>query len=44
MLFMNLYMVENDLDKAIKTLKQLVEHHPDYKEDLVELYITDQKV
>lgn len=39
----NLYRVENDLDKALKTLKNLAEHHPSYRQDLVELYITTKK-
>ena len=39
----NLYRVENDLDKALKTLRQLAEHHPSYRQDLVELYITTKK-
>ena len=38
-----LYVLENDTDKAIKTLKQLVTYHPDYKEDLVGLYVTVKK-
>jgi tetratricopeptide (TPR) repeat protein len=32
------YVSQNDLDKAIKTVKQLVKYHPDYKEDLASLY------
>ncbi|MBU3820692.1 tetratricopeptide repeat protein [Flavobacteriaceae bacterium XHP0103] len=32
------YVQQNDHDNAIKTVKQLVEHHPDYKEDLAGLY------
>lgn len=39
----NLYRVENDLDRALKTLEQLAEHHPSYRQDLVELYITTKK-
>ncbi|GGK30931.1 cytochrome c biosynthesis protein [Yeosuana aromativorans] len=39
----NLYRVENDLDKALKTLKDLAGHHPSYRQDLVELYITTKK-
>ena len=39
----DLYLLENDNNKAIKTLKQLAEHHPDYKEDLVELYVANKK-
>ena len=33
------YVAQNDLDKAIKAIKQLVEYHPDYKEDLAALYV-----
>ncbi|MFL0352935.1 tetratricopeptide repeat protein [Xanthomarina sp. GH4-25] len=32
------YAQQNDYDKAIKTVKQLVNYHPDYKEDLANLY------
>ncbi|WP_111308779.1 tetratricopeptide repeat protein [Confluentibacter sediminis] len=32
------YIEQNDYDKAIKTVKQLVKYHPDYKEDLAGLY------
>ena len=32
------YAQQNDLDKAIGVVKQLVQHHPDYKEDLATLY------
>ena len=34
------YASQNDYDKAIKTVKQLVKYHPDYKEDLASLYIS----
>jgi tetratricopeptide (TPR) repeat protein len=33
------YVVQNDFDKAIKTVKQLVKYHPDYKEDLAALFV-----
>lgn len=33
------YIGQNDIDKAIKTVKQLVKYHPDYKEDLAGLYV-----
>ena len=33
------YASQNDYDKAIKTVKQLVQYHPDYKEDLASLYV-----
>src|SRR5690606_31560568 len=32
------YVAQNDPEKAIKTVKQLVKYHPDYKEDLAGLY------
>ncbi len=35
-----LYVQQNEQDKAIKTLKQLVSFYPDYKEELVALYIS----
>jgi len=37
------YAGQNDLDNAIKTVKQLVSYHPDYKEDLASLYIKTKK-
>ena len=33
------YIGQNDIDKAIKTVKQLVKFHPDYNEDLAGLYV-----
>ena len=33
------YVEQNDFDKAIKTVKQLVKYHPDYKENLAALYV-----
>ncbi|TVZ58231.1 tetratricopeptide repeat protein [Flavobacteriaceae bacterium MAR_2010_105] len=33
------YVQQGETDKAIKTIKQLVKYHPDYKQDLVSLYI-----
>ncbi|HEY5688947.1 MAG TPA: tetratricopeptide repeat protein [Yeosuana sp.] len=39
----SLYVEQNEQDKAIKTLKQLVGYHPDYKEELVALYISAKK-
>jgi tetratricopeptide (TPR) repeat protein len=33
------YVSQNDFDKAIKTVKELVKYHPDYKEDLAALYV-----
>ncbi|GAA3588095.1 tetratricopeptide repeat protein [Flavivirga amylovorans] len=37
------YVSQNDYDKAIKTIKQLVKYHPDYKEDLASLYFRSKK-
>lgn len=37
------YISQNEYDKAIKTVKQLIEYHPDYKEDLASLYFRMKK-
>lgn len=37
------YAGQNDLDNAIKTVQQLVNYHPDYKEDLASLYVKTKK-
>ncbi len=37
------YVQQEDHDKAIKTVKQLVSYHPDYKEDLATLYFRTKK-
>lgn len=37
------YAAQNDFDRAIKTVKQLVKYHPDYKEDLASLYVRAKK-
>lgn len=39
----DVYYQQRDYDKAIKTVKQLVKYHPDYKEDLASLYIRIRK-
>ena len=39
----SLYVQQNEQDKAIKALKQLVGYHPDYKEELVALYLSAKK-
>jgi len=39
----DVYMQQNDIDKALKTVKQLVRFHPDYKQDLASLYIEAEK-
>lgn len=33
------YVSQNELNKALNTVKQLVQYHPDYKEDLATLYV-----
>jgi tetratricopeptide (TPR) repeat protein len=37
------YIQLNDMNKALKTVTQLVEYHPDYKQDLASLYIQLEK-
>lgn len=37
------YVSQNELNKALKTVKQLVQYHPDYKEDLATLYVKMEK-
>ncbi|MFV0541894.1 MAG: tetratricopeptide repeat protein [Aestuariibaculum sp.] len=37
------YASQNNYDKAIKTVKQLVKYHPDYKEDLAALYVKTKR-
>ncbi|MEP3837348.1 MAG: tetratricopeptide repeat protein [Algibacter sp.] len=37
------YASQNEHDLAIKTVKQLVRFHPDYKEDLASLYVQTKK-
>ncbi len=39
----DVYYQQRDYDKAIKTVKQLVKYHPDYKEDLAALYLRIKK-
>lgn len=39
----DVYIQQNDLNAAVKTVKQLVKYHPDYKQDLVSLYIQAEK-
>ncbi|SDR76482.1 Tetratricopeptide repeat-containing protein [Formosa sp. Hel1_31_208] len=34
----DVYIQQNEMDKALKTVKQLVKFHPDYKQDLATLY------
>lgn len=37
------YASQNEHEKALQTVKQLVKYHPDYKEDLAALYIKTEK-
>ncbi len=37
------YVQQDDMNKALRTVKQLVEYHPDYKQDLASLYIQLEK-
>lgn len=37
------YLEQNDLNKAINTVKLLVKYHPDYKEDLAGLFLKTKK-
>ncbi|GGH38070.1 hypothetical protein IA57_05065 [Mangrovimonas yunxiaonensis] len=39
----DVYIQQNDLKHAIKTVEQLVKYHPDYKEDLATLYVKTEK-
>jgi tetratricopeptide (TPR) repeat protein len=39
----DVYFQQDDIDNAIKTIKQLVKYHPDYKEDLAALYVREKK-
>jgi len=39
----DVYIQQDDMDKALKTVKQLVKFHPDYKQDLASLYIKVKK-
>ncbi|WP_274474802.1 tetratricopeptide repeat protein [Mangrovimonas aestuarii] len=39
----DVYAQQDDYDKAIKTVKQLVKYHPDYKEDLAALYVKTER-
>lgn len=39
----DVYIQQGDMDKALKTVKQLVRFHPDYKQDLASLYIEVKK-
>ena len=37
------YVALDDFDKALETVKQLVQYHPDYKEDLATFYVKNEK-
>lgn len=39
----DVYYKQDDIEHAIKTLKQLVKYHPDYKQDLATLYIKKEQ-
>ncbi|MEZ4796921.1 MAG: tetratricopeptide repeat protein [Flavobacteriaceae bacterium] len=39
----NVYEQTNDFDNALKTIKSLVKFHPDYEENLANLYFKNQK-
>ena len=39
----DVYIQQNEMDKALKTVQQLVQFHPDYKQDLASLYIRVKK-
>ncbi|WP_353777059.1 tetratricopeptide repeat protein [Winogradskyella sp. 3972H.M.0a.05] len=39
----HVYVQQDDMDRAIKTVKQLVKYHPDYKQDLATLYFKEKK-
>ena len=39
----DVYFQQDDIDNAIKTIKQLVKYHPDYKEDLAALYAREKR-
>ncbi len=39
----DVYIQQNEMVKALKTVKQLVKFHPDYKQDLASLYIRVKK-
>jgi len=39
----DVYFQQDDINNAIKTIKQLVKYHPDYKEDLAALYIREKR-
>jgi len=39
----DVYIQQNEMDKALKTVKQLVKFHPDYKQDLASLYMELKK-
>ena len=39
----DVYYQQDDIDNAIKTIKQLVKYHPDYKEDLAALYVREKQ-
>ncbi|MDN3491632.1 tetratricopeptide repeat protein [Winogradskyella bathintestinalis] len=38
----DVYFQQDDIRNALKTIKQLVKYHPDYKEDLASLYVREE--
>mgnify|MGYP003674290719 CR=1 FL=1 len=39
----DVYFQQDDIKNALKTIKQLVKYHPDYKEDLASLYVREER-
>ncbi|WP_354667393.1 tetratricopeptide repeat protein [Winogradskyella psychrotolerans] len=39
----DVYFQKDDIKNALKTIRQLVKYHPDYKEDLAALYVREEK-
>jgi len=39
----DVYFQQDDIKNALKTIRQLVKYHPDYKEDLAALYVREEK-
>lgn len=39
----DVYFQQDDIKNALKTIKELVKYHPDYKEDLASLYVREEK-
>ncbi len=39
----DVYFQQDDIKNALRTIKQLVKYHPDYKEDLAALYVREER-